>query len=343
MISSTIVIILFFAVLAGGVHYNVEGVKQSSLTDKQSVNCMRGIAALLIVFSHAHFYVQSLGAMRIFKPFGYIGVSLFFFCSGYGVMHQYMLDKSYLNGFLVKRIKSVYIPYLMATFMYILFVRDTDTEYGHVIKSLFLIDRILPFAWYIPVVLGWYLVFFIVSKTFGDCNISLNVLACLNFLWYVVGYLFGLSSFYYNSTICLTLGCATALYNKDLYRLLSKKISIVFTGIGFISSIGLLGLWGDKNDLIYSVCIFISSTLFIISLFSVGTRIRFNATVPRILGKFSYEIYLTQGIAYSLLHNSLGSKPELFWACLIPVLATTTVGTYFLVCITKKWRPYKAV
>lgn len=37
MISSTIVIILFFAVLAGGVHYNVEGGGKTEFFNRQAV------------------------------------------------------------------------------------------------------------------------------------------------------------------------------------------------------------------------------------------------------------------------------------------------------------------
>lgn len=79
---------------------------------------MKGMAALLIVFSHAHFYSTDLGLLKLFKPFGFIGVSLFFFYSGYGVMCQYISNVKYLNGFLLKRFRSVYIPYLIATLMY---------------------------------------------------------------------------------------------------------------------------------------------------------------------------------------------------------------------------------
>ena len=55
------------------------GSKTSTLTDKDSANCLKGVASLLVVFSHAHYYVTDLGALRILKPFGYVGVSLFFF------------------------------------------------------------------------------------------------------------------------------------------------------------------------------------------------------------------------------------------------------------------------
>lgn len=146
----------------------IHGGGYSSLTNKESSNCMKGMAALLIVFSHAHFYSTDLGLLKLFKPFGFIGVSLFFFYSGYGVMCQYISNVKYLNGFLLKRFRSVYIPYLIATLMYTFFVRNQNVSYTLLIKNIFLMDRVLPFAWYVPVILVWYLLFFEVLKLIND-------------------------------------------------------------------------------------------------------------------------------------------------------------------------------
>lgn len=120
--------------------------------------------------------------MKLFKPFGYIGVSLFFFYSGYGVMHQYISNKNYLNGFLTKRLRCVYIPCLIAKFMYALFIQNINIEYGMLIKNVFLIDRIFPFTWYVRVVLGWYMLFFAVLKIIGNSKKACVIFLCANIL-----------------------------------------------------------------------------------------------------------------------------------------------------------------
>lgn len=298
---------------------------------------MKGMAAILIVFSHAHYYSTNLGLMKLFKPFGYIGVSLFFFCSGYGVMHQYISNKNYLNGFLTKRLRCVYIPYLIATFMYALFIQNINIEYGKLIKNVFLMDRILPFAWYVPVVLGWYLLFFAVLKIIGNSKKACVIFLCANILWYIIGYLLGLSSFYYNSTICLTLGCFVAV-EKKVCQILSKLISLIVVATAFMLSVILLVLLGGKNNLIYSMCIFASSILFVLFLLSIGTRMTFEGAIPKTLGNYSYEIYLTQGIAYSLTYQISSKWENLFWICFVPMLVLTTVGLSLISKVIKNRR-----
>lgn len=315
---------------AGGANY-------SSLTNRESSNCMKGIAAILIVFSHAHYYSTNLGLMKLFKPFGYIGVSLFFFCSGYGVMHQYILNKNYLNGFLTKRLRCVYVPYLIATFMYALFIQNINIEYAKLIKNVFLVDRILPFAWYIPVILGWYLLFFSVLKIIGDSKKACAVFLCANIIWYIIGYLLGLSSFYYNSTICLTIGCFVAV-EKKICQILSKLMSLIVVTTAFILSVVLLVLLGGRSNLIYSVCIFASSVLFVLFLLSIGTRITFDGAILKALGIYSYEIYLTQGIAYSLAYQISSKWENLFWICFVSMLVFTTVGLNLISKVIKNRR-----
>ena len=252
-------------------------------------------------------------------------------------MHQYISNKNYLNGFLTKRLRCVYIPYLIATFMYALFIQNINIEYGKLIKNVFLMDRILPFAWYVPVVLGWYLLFFAVLKIIENSKKACVIFLCANILWYIIGYLLGLSSFYYNSTICLTLGCFVAV-EKKVCQILSKLISLIVVAIAFMLSVILLVLLGGKSNLIYSMCIFASSILFVLFLLSIGTRITFEGAIPKTLGKYSYEIYLTQGIAYSLTYQISSKWENLFWICFVPMLVLTTVGLSLISKVIKNRR-----
>ena len=166
---STAVLACYGLLIANACHFN-RGDKNSTLTDKDSVNCLKGVASLLVVFSHAHYYVAELGVLRILKPFGYIGVSLFFFCSGYGVMKQYMNNSAYLDGFLKKRFKSVYYPYFAAMILWLIcnvVFQNNATESIAIVQFLFndlmLIKTNLPFAWYVLAVLVWYAVFWCVA------------------------------------------------------------------------------------------------------------------------------------------------------------------------------------
>lgn len=165
--------------------------------------------------------ISNLGVLKIFKPFGYIGVSLFFFCSGYGVMKKYSLDSRYMDGFLQKRFKGVYLPYIVTTVLWFVVnalllheTYDLNTAATEVIQSVLLIKTSLPFAWYVLAVLVWYCIFFLTAKIIREPQTMLRCLIVLNVIWYIVGILTGVPSFYYNGTCCIIIGCAVALRIK---------------------------------------------------------------------------------------------------------------------------------
>lgn len=317
MASSVIIVALFFVVIINSIHYSVvEG--NSSLTDRRSVNCMKGVAALLIVFSHAHYYLQNLSVLKIFKPFGYIGVSLFFFCSGYGVMKKYILDEHYLDDFLAKRLNGVYIPYIITTILWFLTNSiflwkdfDKDTMFNLIINSIFLIGTSLPFAWYVLVVLIWYLVFFLVAKIFKDSKKILFCLLVLDVIWYFIGICTGIASFYYNGTCCLIVGCVIAVI-EDKIRVpdsLTLLSSVVTLGVSILA----LHIWGGNSPLLYTVVVASGSAIFVMCLYIVGYKFEFYSDITKSLGQYSYEIYLTQGIAYVLAKEVSRSFGWIFW------------------------------
>ena len=288
---------------------------------------MKGVAALLIVFSHAHYYVQDLGVLKIFKPFGYIGVSLFFFCSGYGVMKKYITDSNYLNGFLAKRFKGVYIPYMIATVLWFLVNAivyrnnyDGNAVFSVIVNSVFLIKTSLPFAWYVLAVLIWYLVFFMIARLFKDSKKILFCLFVLNVMWYFIGINLEIASFYYNGTCCLIIGSAIAeVENKiNIPERLIMSTSVMAFGISILA----LYFFGAKSSILYTIVIAFSSTAFVICLFTVGYKFEFYSATTRMLGNYSYEIYLTQGISYLFAKEIHTRFDWLFWC----VFALSMIG-----------------
>ena len=241
--ASAIITLAYFAILINGLHYIGGGQHSASaLTDKEFVNCMKGVAALLIVFSHAHYYDENLGLFKLFKPFGYIGVSLFFFCSGYGVMKNYIVKEHYLDGFLVKKLKGVYIPYIVATVLW--FITSTiliGVKFDRfavaisLIKSILLIKTALPFAWYILDVLVWYFVFFLAAKIIKTPKKMVRYLFILNLMWYFVGVLTDIPSFYYNGTCCLMIGCVVATEEKRIKE--PGRLALLSSGVGLCVSV----------------------------------------------------------------------------------------------------------
>ena len=306
----------------------------SALTDKESVNCMKGVAALLIVFSHAHYYNETLGLLKIFKPFGYIGVSLFFFCSGYGVMKNYIVKEHYLDGFLIKKLKGVYIPYIVATGLWFItdtiFIGKKFDRFAVVIsmaKSILLIKTALPFAWYVLAVLVWYFVFFLVAKIIKIPNKMLECLFILNIMWFFIGVLTGIPSFYYNGTCCLMIGCVAATIDKMIKE--PGRLALLSSAVGLCGSILALHYLGGKSPLLYTVVVASSSAAFVLFIYIVGYRITFVSNITKYIGKYSYEIYLTQGIAYYISKELSAKLNGKFW-----IIFWLMMG--LLICIERK-------
>lgn len=134
-----------------------------------------------------------------------------------------------------------------------------------------------------------------------------------------------------------------ALKEEKICRVLSKMMSLTVVTIAFVLSIILLAFGGGKSDLAYSICVIIASFTTIVFLLSLGTKIEFNGAIPRILGSYSYEIYLTQGIAYSLSRQMFGNQVSLFWVCFLLILAMTSVILQFLVKAIKSRKAYRSV
>ena len=67
---------------------------------------LRGFAALGVILHHIsqEYFFQEEGVLSVFVNAGAFFVSIFFFCSGYGLLKSLDTKKDYLKGFIRKRI-----------------------------------------------------------------------------------------------------------------------------------------------------------------------------------------------------------------------------------------------
>ncbi len=207
-----------------------DGYDHNTLIDYKSGETIRVIAAFFIILSHAKYYIPDLHFLKLFSPWGFLGVSVFFFFSGYGTTISYFQKQNYLNGYLKKKLIGIYIPYLVALFFYTIVVFGLKISVNQEItmvtftKSMFLVDNYLPFAWFPMVILGYYLVFYVIAKLF-DRQLLFPVLLTANIIYMTVGALTHISPFYYQTSICLCIGTWFAIHP------LRKSISLLLVGV----------------------------------------------------------------------------------------------------------------
>jgi peptidoglycan/LPS O-acetylase OafA/YrhL len=139
--------------------------------NKDCTTTIRGIAILIIIIGHVG---VSGFDIRIFNPFGGIGVAMFLFLSGYGLTESY--KKNGFGGFWRKKILRIVIPYLVWIPIYHIVMRVSPIELSTEIKAI-------PRYWFIEYLVIAYIVFYLVFKYIKDYAITtIVIIGIISFL-----------------------------------------------------------------------------------------------------------------------------------------------------------------
>ena len=152
-----------------------------------------GLAALFIFFFHHWNLVtpellpNHPGVAELFykiKAYGFFGVDVFFLLSGVGLV--YSIDKHSVWQFYLRRLKRVYLPFLVSYIVLCAVRGDSAFRYLQIVSGYtFWFEDIYSVLWFVPAVMALYLLFplynLIMKKT-GSCVI---VTAVALALWYL--------------------------------------------------------------------------------------------------------------------------------------------------------------
>lgn len=150
--------------------------------DKQKVNWLKAILPMIVIVQHI-------------QGFGFTGVEFiaslcdkamfwFFAMSGYGLVISYLHNERYLNGFLKKSLSKLFIPYLAAVVLFVIY------RYFEGIDQIVLFkDKglywFVPTSWYIYVLSYFYIFFYIVFRFVKANNTIKAGLLCVLVMAYV--------------------------------------------------------------------------------------------------------------------------------------------------------------
>lgn len=202
MIISLVTYALFISLIfIGGKFSGFKNFNTDSLS-LEKTKALRGIAALGVILHHIaqQGIFKETGTLSLFTDAGIYFVSIFFFCSGYGLVKSYLTKPDYLKGFIKNRIvKTLVIPYFISSVIYALFLRFALNVNYPVSKWIFGITGLTllnEYAWF-PIVLAiLYLAFYLIYKNcksytkgnliFAGIIILLSVLFCFegHFAWW---------------------------------------------------------------------------------------------------------------------------------------------------------------
>ena len=170
-------------------------------SDLVKIKSLRGLAAIGILIHHISRepIFQEEGIFPLLVNAGPYLVSIFFFCSGYGLLKSLDTKKDYLNGFIKKRIfMALVIPFYVNVLLYglMIYIVKIPMEKEQWITNLLGITMMNTYAWF-PIVLALlYLVFFISFRFIKNRTTCLSIIfafiilmgigACINghFAWW---------------------------------------------------------------------------------------------------------------------------------------------------------------
>lgn len=302
MINMIVLCIIFpFALLADV--RKIQRAKNVLLT-KQDSNYLKGMASLMVVFAHYCLKLEEEHRLVFYiKPFRYLGplgVAIFMFLSGYGLFASNHLEK--INEkFLLKRIKNVYIPYIIVRIMFIML---KNYQFDSVWEAIGYLAGVIRPYWFIIVIMIIYIVYYFVSKINVDVDKKMGILVLGILFFSIIMYkIYGIEeSYWYGNNLIFPLGVLAARFDKPIVDFLKtywwRLFGVVVICLGlscryyFISD-GILRIIGK----------FVLACFFITFLIMVMQKIDLRSKSIIFLGGYSLYIYITHSTIYTCMRE----------------------------------------
>ena len=161
-----------------------------------------GLFAILIMMHHlgqktSAFWVPETvrqHGLEIFVPIGYLLVSFFFFCSGYGLVKSMRTKEDYFKGFLVKRLNRILFVFLVTQIIWL---------FSRIAKDAVWMP-FNPYSWYVYTIIVLYIGFFLIYRKENKYSLLLMTAWILGYS--VVCYIMITGNWWYNSALIFVLG-----------------------------------------------------------------------------------------------------------------------------------------
>ena len=297
--------------------------------DKQRTLPLRGIAAIMIVLYHVAHNVPEVPVLNQAMTFGDMGVCLFFFLSGYGLMVSYQKNgDNYLRGFLGHRFGKLLPPFLIAAIGYEIY---QSTHAGHsTIASLTAIAHggtVLPDSWFVITILVYYLLFYACARMLRTPRAIVLGLWLASAAYIAALYGLGWGSYWYKTVCAFNIGTTYALLEGKVKEyIVSNPSALTWASIAIAAAIVTLGMTLVKLPIFYLLPLLVVAAVYAMGMW--------RSKVLTFLGAISYEIYIMQCI----WRHTLYPTANIHWSVyLIATLAITILTAWLLHLVCKKF------
>lgn len=308
----------------------------------ETCRAYKGLLALVVVFHHLAQRTENGLLFHQFAGVGYLTVSVFFFFSGYGLQKSYMNSDNYKKGFLLRRLPTILIPYILVTFIYWLMncalgnIYSIKDMVGALVRGV-PIDRN---SWYIIAILVFYIVFWLLMVL---CKKRYFLMLLGAFLWYVfyVGYCMGMGygEYWFNTSHLLIVGMFWAICERRILAIIEKNYLLFSITMALLlalllcvsSSIALLIPLKGIGVIMTALKAF----LFTVSVMLFSLRFKVGNKALAFLGKISFEIYMLHGLFVTILRSDIiYIHNEVLW-CAFVFLCTIVFASFMHIVFDK--------
>lgn len=305
---------------------------------KNTTTIINGIFVLLVLMGHFRQYVTLDSAIDL--PYIFIHtkmdqliVTTFLFFSGYGMYESYKRKgDSYVDAIFKSRFLKLCIQFAIAVacFLVMNIVLGIQYDFYTTLLSFIGWESIGNSNWYIFVMLGLYLLFYVAFKvTKKDClKIALfGILTCAFIVFLKVS---GKPVHWYNTMLCFFAGIVFS-YIKDAIIPFLKKSSLFHAIITILAFVSFIVCFKLRNNLIMYECM---SILFVCVILLCTMKVQVESKFLTFMGSHVFSIYIFQRIPMIFISTlNLQLHPYVFFVLVFVI--TIAIAVIFDILIKK--------
>lgn len=317
--------IVLFAVLIFILLLDMKVAKKGTYIEKSlsldACKALQGFFGLLIIIHHIYTFLNTRGYMveqiQWSARIGVYLIGFFFFCSGYGLMTSLRIKKDYLEGFVVKRVCIVLVPFFISNYAYMFVEQLKGVRYTPIelICSFFGLLLQNTQMWFAVEIMLLYLLFSLLFKYIKNEKLVIIIITALVMIMTIFSMLvfdkgkyinWFVGEWWYNTTPLFILGMIVAKKQEKLRQFTLKYywlilciavILLVIFGTCARRMLQSHGYWTMliTDKLITYLVQLPSVILFELVVILVMMKIKVGNRLLSFLGKFALEELLISG------------------------------------------------
>lgn len=285
--------------------------RERSVFSSTSMNCMKGIFAVMILLFHLSQRINGGVLFSVIGDTGYLSVAIFFFISGYGMYTRVLqTGGGYCKGIISHRIPKVLLPWIIATLIYALywFVEGGVNRIIQICSNHKNGYLLITNSWFVIAIVVFYLIFFL---AFNKCKENFRLGIRKSFMgvlvYILLAYSIGLGGWWFYSSFAFILGMVWKEREKDINSFIERKWVMFLIGwlglfvLGY--AIRLVNSRAMHSPVVYDGALLIASAAFAGIIFAFLKKVTVNNCLWKFLGNISFEIYLLHELVYNILRN----------------------------------------